>query len=124
MIGAVSELSSNIGFPAGWLLAKHGSRVMFLAAMILTSSGYAALWLSAIWWEIFHQKFIIICGFFSLIGMLFEDFFVVHSLKKIKQLPDKVWMYEEIMTNDDNLESNLLTSYLLKKTSGSHAGKS
>ena len=21
---------------------------------------------------------------------------------------DKVWMYEEIMTNDDNLESNLL----------------
>ena len=27
---------------------------------------------------------------------------------------DKVWMYEEIMTNDDNLESNLLTSSLLK----------
>ena len=27
---------------------------------------------------------------------------------------DKVWMYEEIMTNDDNLESNLLTSFLLK----------
>ena len=27
---------------------------------------------------------------------------------------DKVWMYEEIMTNDDNLESNLLTSILLK----------
>ena len=27
---------------------------------------------------------------------------------------DKVRMYEEIMTNDDNLESNLLTSSLLK----------
>ena len=27
---------------------------------------------------------------------------------------DKVWMYEQIMTNDDNLESNLLTSSLLK----------
>ena len=30
-------------------------------------------------------------------------------------------MYEEIMTNNDNLESNLLTSSLLKKTSGLHA---
>ena len=38
---------------------------------------------------------------------------------------DKVQMYdEEIMTNDDNLESNLLTSSLLKKTSGLHAGTS
>ena len=27
---------------------------------------------------------------------------------------DKVRMYKEIMTNDDNLESNLLTSSLLK----------
>ena len=27
---------------------------------------------------------------------------------------DKIRMYEEIMTNDDNLESNLLTSILLK----------
>ena len=27
---------------------------------------------------------------------------------------DKVWMYEEMMTNDDNLGSNLLTSSLLK----------
>ena len=27
---------------------------------------------------------------------------------------DKVWMYEEMMMNDDNLESNLLTSSLLK----------
>ena len=35
---------------------------------------------------------------------------------------DKVRMYKEIMTNDDNLESNLLTSSLLKKTSGLHAG--
>ena len=37
---------------------------------------------------------------------------------------DKVWMYdEEIMMNGDNLESNLLTSSLLK-TSGLHAGTS
>ena len=27
---------------------------------------------------------------------------------------DKVQMYKEMMTNDDNLESNLLTSSLLK----------
>ena len=27
---------------------------------------------------------------------------------------DKVWMYEEIMTNDDNLEYNQLSSSLLK----------
>ena len=40
-------------------------------------------------------------------------------------VPDKVWMYEEEkMTNDDNLEFNLLTSSLLKKTSGLHAGTS
>ena len=30
---------------------------------------------------------------------------------------DKVWMHEEIMTNNDNLESNLLTSSLLKMCS-------
>ena len=30
---------------------------------------------------------------------------------------DKVCMYEEIMMNDDNLESNLLTSSLLKMCS-------
>ena len=35
--------------------------------------------------------------------------------------PDKVQIYEEIMTNDDNLESDLLTSNLLKM-SGLHAG--
>ena len=29
---------------------------------------------------------------------------------------------EEIMMNDENLESNLLTSSLLKKMSGLHAG--
>ena len=43
------------------------------------------------------------------------------SLCTPKEL-DKVRMYEEIMTNDDNLESNLPTSSLLKKTSGLHAG--
>ena len=32
----------------------------------------------------------------------------------IKLICDKVWVYEEIMTNDDNLESNLLTSSLLR----------
>ena len=31
---------------------------------------------------------------------------------------------KEIMTNDDNFESNLLTSSLLKKISGLHAGTS
>ena len=42
----------------------------------------------------------------------------------LKDLSDKVRMYdEEIMTNDDNLESNLLTSSLLKM-SGLHAGTS
>ena len=30
------------------------------------------------------------------------------------EIIDEVQMYEEIMTNDDNLESNLLTSSLLK----------
>ena len=35
-----------------------------------------------------------------------------------------VWMYEEIMMNNDNLEFNLPTSSLLKKTSGLHAGTS
>ena len=28
--------------------------------------------------------------------------------------PEKVWMYEEMMTNDDNLESNLLTSSFIE----------
>ena len=31
-----------------------------------------------------------------------------------KKKGDKVWMYEEIMMHDDNLESNLQTSNLLK----------
>ena len=34
--------------------------------------------------------------------------------KEGKKGGDKVWMYEEMMKNDDNLESNLLTSSLLK----------
>ena len=38
-----------------------------------------------------------------------EDVSAVSSM-----VSDKVWMYEEIMTNDDDLESNLLTSILLK----------
>ena len=39
---------------------------------------------------------------------------------------DKVRVYEEIMMNDDNLESNidLLTFSLLKKKCGLHAGTS
>ena len=39
------------------------------------------------------------------------------QLKVLVLVDDKVWMYEEIMTNDDNLESNLLTSSLLKTCS-------
>ena len=35
------------------------------------------------------------------------------GFRVISIVSDKVWMYEEIMTNDDNLESNLLTSSLL-----------
>ena len=31
-----------------------------------------------------------------------------------QSLSDKVWMYEEMMTKDDDLESSLLTSSLLK----------
>ena len=51
------------------------------------------------------------------------ELFMLLTLVVVKPiLVDKVWMYEEIMTNDDNLESNLLTSSLLKKTSGLHAG--
>ena len=37
--------------------------------------------------------------------------------RKWAVVTDKVWMYEEIMTNDDNLESNLLSSSLLKMCS-------
>ena len=37
---------------------------------------------------------------------------------------DKGWVHKEMMMNDDNIESNLLTSSLLKKTSGLHAGTS
>ena len=36
---------------------------------------------------------------------------------KTREYDDKVRMYEEIMMNDDNLESNLLTSSLLKTCS-------
>ena len=35
-------------------------------------------------------------------------------MRIIRVKPDKVRMYEEIMMNNDNLESNLLTSSLLK----------
>ena len=51
-----------------------------------------------------------------------HDTFDVQHFTKVTF--DKVRMYEEIMPNDDNLESNLLTSSLLKKTSGLHAGTS
>ena len=46
---------------------------------------------------------------------LAEEFYLQTrpSLHRI-MFTDKVWMYEEIMMNDDNLESNLLTSILLK----------
>ena len=42
-----------------------------------------------------------------------KDYFIV-ACYFASVMFDKVWMYEEIMTNDDNLESNLLTSSLLK----------
>ena len=40
--------------------------------------------------------------FFCLIAIVISQFQYEGS--------DKVWMYEEIITNDDNLESNLLAS--------------
>ena len=57
--------------------------------------------------------------------MIIGGFRGIYPLCKILFLqPDKVRMYdEEIMMNDDNLESKLLTSSLLK-TSGLHAGTS
>ena len=42
-----------------------------------------------------------------------------NAFNNFQVILDKVRMYEEeIMMNDDNLESNLLTSSLLKMTSG------
>ena len=43
----------------------------------------------------------------SIVNLLASNF-------KMALSTDKVWMYEEIMMNNDNLESNLLTSILLK----------
>ena len=37
-----------------------------------------------------------------------------HDIFLVNKAGDKVRMYEEIMMNDDNLESSLLTSSLLK----------
>ena len=49
----------------------------------------------------------------SMEGDISTDF--VYLIKWYKSVTsDKVWMYEEMMTNDDDLESNLLTSSLLK----------
>ena len=40
--------------------------------------------------------------------------FLVNLTYSFQMGADKVWMYKEIMTNNDNLESSLLTSSLLK----------
>ena len=41
----------------------------------------------------------------------------MRKVQDLTQVCDKVWMYEEMMTNDDNVESSLLTSNLLKTRS-------
>ena len=62
--------------------------------------------------------------------MIFESLNYLNQMSSdkhfnvVKCILIKVRMYEEIMTNNDNPESNLLTSSLLKKTSGLHAGTS
>ena len=43
--------------------------------------------------------------------------YIFKSALELAHGTDKVCMYKEIMTNDDNLESNLLTSSLLKMCS-------
>ena len=43
---------------------------------------------------------------------MYREYLVILILTKVHN--DKVWMYEEIIKNDDNLESSLLTSILLK----------
>ena len=43
-----------------------------------------------------------------------ETSYLVHICTYVPHICDKVWMYEEMMTNDDNVESSLLTSSLLK----------
>ena len=40
--------------------------------------------------------------------------FICDKVEKLPTVVDKVRMYEEMMTNDDNVESSLLTSSLLK----------
>ena len=45
--------------------------------------------------------------------MCFDHYLFCH-LSTFLVYIDKVWMYKEIMMNNDNLESNLLTSSLLK----------
>ena len=42
-----------------------------------------------------------------------EPLVILNQVLEIGRIPDKV-LYKEIMTNDDNLESNPLTSNLLK----------
>ena len=56
---------------------------------------------------LFRRKMIQLAALLTIVGLSGKLSFVVFHT-------DKVWIYEEIMTNDDNLESNLLTSSLLK----------
>ena len=51
---------------------------------------------------------------YNLVKLITQAFhFNIRPMVVRSVLPDKV-LYEEIMTNDDNLESNILTSILLK----------
>ena len=57
--------------------------------------------------------------YFSEKAGYFPDFIVpIYCIHKVQLVStDKVWMYEEIMMNDDNVESNLPTSSSLKMCS-------
>ena len=79
---------------------------------------------SSMWDCLFHSgtcelDFIHACGF----GDMPSKHQTRHCFHVYLFMADKVRMHEEIMTNDDNLESSLITSSLLKKMSGLHAGK-
>ncbi len=68
ILGAIAEVTMNTGFPAGWLLARSGSRVTSTAAMLMAASGYCLLWVGVQWKEHTHFNFWILCFVFALVG--------------------------------------------------------
>ena len=74
ILGALAEMSFNTAFPAGWLLAKCGSRITMTSAMLMTSLGYSLIWVAVSWCENFQNHFGLFCFIFLLTGQL-EIFF-------------------------------------------------